>query len=76
MYASTCPLLWWWYNDDTALSMVRFLQNLLNVSETKLLPASDIIYLGKSYSEKIILHSSIRLSGVNLQYKGIFYCIG
>ena len=38
-----------------------FVQNCLNLSESKLPPASDIIFLGKPYSEKIILHASIKL---------------
>ena len=61
MNTSAYPFLWWWY-DDVACSMFRFLQNCLNLSETKLLPASDIIFLGKPYSAKIILHASIKLS--------------
>ena len=52
MHVSTCPLLWSWYDGDTVCSMFRFLQNLLNLSEIKLSPASDIIFLGKPYSEK------------------------
>ena len=42
--------------------MFRFLQNLFNLSEIKLPPASDIIFMGKPYSEKIILNANIRLS--------------
>ena len=38
-----------------------FLQNVLNLSELKSPSAPDIIFLGKPYSEKIILHISIRL---------------
>ena len=41
--------------------MFRFLQNLLNLSEIKLSPASHIIFFGKTYSEKIILHAIIKL---------------
>ena len=41
--------------------MFRFLQNSLNFSEIKLLPQSDIIFLGNPYSAKIILHSKIKL---------------
>ena len=62
MHASTCSLLWWWYDDDVACSMFRILHNCLNISETKLLPVSDIIFFGKPYSEKIILHAYIKLS--------------
>ena len=39
-----------------------FLQNCLNLSETKILPAYDIFFLGKNYSEKIVLHINIKLS--------------
>ena len=39
-----------------------FLQSHLNLSQTKLPPASDIIFFGKPYSENIILHASIKLS--------------
>ena len=42
--------------------MFRLSQNLVNLSETKLLPMSDIMFLDKPYSETIILHASIRLS--------------
>ena len=52
MHTSTCPLLWGWYDDDTACSIFRFWQNLFNLSEIKLPPASDISFLGKPYSEK------------------------
>ena len=62
MQASTCPLLWWWYGDKNACSMFRLFQKVLNLSETKLLPESDIIFLGIPYSAKIILHVNIRLS--------------
>ena len=36
MQALTCPLLWWWYADDTACSMLSLLQNLLNFCENKI----------------------------------------
>ena len=62
MHASTCPLLWWWYDNGTACSMFMPWQNLLNSSEIKLPPASGIIFFGKLYSEKIILYARIRLS--------------
>ena len=52
MHASTCPLLWWWYDDYITHSILRFLQNLLNFHETSLLPASHIIFIGYPYSEK------------------------
>ena len=38
MYASTCPLLWWCNDDNTACWMFRILKNLLNLSEIKLPP--------------------------------------
>ena len=62
MHTSTPTLLWWWYGDDVAYSMFRFLQCCLNLPETKLLPASNIVFLGKPYSGKLILHDSIKLS--------------
>ena len=62
MHASTCLLLWWWYDDDVACLMFQILKNYVNLSETKLPPVSDIIFLGKLYSKKIILHVSIKLS--------------
>ena len=51
MQISARPLLWRWYDDKTAHSMLRFLQNSLNFSQTKL-PASDIVFLGTPYSTK------------------------
>ena len=42
--------------------MFRLVQNVLNLSEIKLPPESDIIFFGKMYSEKTILHVSIKLS--------------
>ena len=62
IHASTCPLLWWWYNEKYACSMFRLLQNVLNLSEMKLPPESDIIFFGSPYSAKITLHDSIRSS--------------
>ena len=47
--------------DDVACSMFRFLQNCLNLSETKLPSVSDIIFLSKTFSEKIMLHIGIKL---------------
>ena len=63
--------------------MFSLLQNVLNLSKIKLPPESDIIFLGKPYSEKNILHVSISLlsswwQGMccdNLQYKSSFYCV-
>ena len=45
--------------------MFRLLQKVLNLSETKLLPESEIIFFGCPYSAKIILHINIRLSADN-----------
>ena len=61
MHALTCPLLWWWYTDDTAYSMLKLLQNFLNLSETKLVPASDIILCGNPYSANMTFVVVIRL---------------
>ena len=61
IHASTCPLLYIWYNDYLACSMFIFLQDYLNLSEIKLPPASDIFYDNPN-SEKITLHASIKLS--------------
>ena len=59
--ASAWPLHWWLCNNDTATcSMFSFLQNPLNFSETKLVPASDMIFRGSPYSLK--LFCSIELS--------------
>ena len=60
MHASMCPFLLWWYDDNIAFSMLRFLQNHLNLSETKLPPAPGIIFFAKPYYEK--LHARIKLS--------------
>ena len=48
------------YGDDMMilLTLFKFWQNLLNLSEIHLPPASDIIFLGKPYSEEIIIHAS------------------
>ena len=65
MYDSICLLPWCWYDDENACSMFRFLQKAMNLSETKLLPESTIIFFGSLYSAKITLHISIRLSAEN-----------
>ena len=39
-----------------------FFQNVLALSDIKLQPVCDIIFLGKPYSANIILHVSIRPS--------------
>ena len=62
IHASTCPLLWWWYANDTACSTLIVLQNCQNLSETKFVPASDIIFWGIPYSANIILTALVRFS--------------
>ena len=42
--------------------MLRLLQKVLNLSEMKLLPESDIILFGTPYSVKMILQINIRLT--------------
>ena len=65
MQALTCLLLWWWYTDDTACYTLIVLQNCWNLSETKLVPASDIILGGIPYLANIISTVLIRLSADN-----------
>ena len=65
MQASTCPLLWQWYDEDTACSIFKLLQKFLNFSEIKLLPTSDISLLGMPYSEITTLNVDIKLSAVS-----------
>ena len=60
--ALTCPLLCWWYTDDIACSNLTDLQNCQNLSDTKLVPASDIILRGIPYSANIVFTIFIRLS--------------
>ena len=60
MQGSTCPLLWWWY-DDTACLTLRLLQKFLNFSEMKLPPASDINLCIMPYSANIFFTAAIRL---------------
>ena len=62
MHASTCPLLWLWYEDDTTCSIFRFLQKFLNFPQIKLPPASNIIVLGIPCSENTTLNAAIKLS--------------
>ena len=62
MQASTCPLLWWWYADDTACSTLIDLQNCLNLSETKFVPVSDIILCRIPYSANIAVTALMRCS--------------
>ena len=62
MQALTCPLLQWWYADDTACFMFRLLQNLLNLSEMKFIPASDINLHGMPYSANMTFAVVMRFS--------------
>ena len=62
MQASTCPLLWWWYDEDTACSIFTLLQKFLIFSEIKLPPASGITLLGILYSDNTTLNVDIKLS--------------
>ena len=62
MHATICPLLWLWYEDDTACSLFRFLQNSFKFSKAKLPPASDLTPLGNSYSGEMTIPASIKLS--------------
>ena len=62
MQALTCPLLWWWHVDDTACSMLIDLQKCLNFSETKFVPASDILFCGILYSANIAVTAMMRCS--------------
>ena len=62
MQASTCPLLWWWYADDIGCSMLIDLQNCLSLSETKFLPASDIIFCSIPCSVNIAVTALMRCS--------------
>ena len=62
MQASTCPLLWWLYDDDTACLMLNLLQKHLNFSVMKLVPESDTIFYGNKHLAKIILQLLLRYS--------------
>ena len=54
MHASACPLFWWLYDGDTVWHMLSCLQKFSN--STKFVPISEIILLGSTYSENILLH--------------------
>ena len=41
IHASTCPLLLWWYDNVTALSLFRHLRDSLNFLEKIIVPASE-----------------------------------
>ena len=45
MPASTCPLLWWAYDEVMAWSIFSCLQNCLNLSDTKFMPAYELFSL-------------------------------
>ena len=57
-----CLLLWWWYADDITYSILIELQNCQNLSATKLVPMSDIIFQGIPYLANIIFTILIRFS--------------
>ena len=54
-------LLWYLYDDHMAYLMFIFMQTSLMFSDTKLVPVSDIIFLGSPYSVKLILQHEIGL---------------
>ena len=62
MQASTHPLLWWWYDNDTACSIFRLLQRFLNFAEVKLPPVSHITLWGILYYDNTTLDVDIKLS--------------
>ena len=49
MQASPWPLLWCWYADDVVCYILTDLQNWWNLSDTKLVPTSDISLQGMPY---------------------------
>ena len=61
MYVTSCKLLWWLYDDDTACQLLSILQKFSNVSEIKSVPVSETVLLDIPYSKKIILHIFIML---------------
>ena len=73
IHASTSIALMVKDDDENACSMIRLLQKVLNLSETKLPPKSDIIFSGTLYSAKMILHVDVRLS---YDRSSIFLMIG
>ena len=62
MHASICLLLWWWYDKAMAWSIFCCLQNCLNWSYTKFMPASETIFFGSPNSANAILAALVRSS--------------
>ena len=62
MQASTWLLLWWWYAEDVACSILTNLQNWWNLSDAKLVPASNISLQSMPYLANIVFTTFIRLS--------------
>ena len=44
-HASTCPLLWWWYDEFMAWSMLSCPQNSLKLSDMTPMSASNTTFL-------------------------------
>ena len=64
MHASTCPLLWWWYEEFMVWSISSCLQYCLNWSDIKLMPASDNFFSSLN-SVNMIFAALIRSSTDN-----------
>ena len=65
MQASTHPLLWQWYNDNTACSIFRFLQIIFALFWNKIATSIWHYPLGMPYSENTTLNADIKLSADN-----------
>ena len=69
MYASSCLLLWWLYDDDAIWCMLSHLQKYLNFylnfSDAKIMSAFEVFLHGSPYYDKIIIYNFIRLSALN-----------
>ena len=65
LHASTCPLLWGLYDDNTACHNLSFLQRFLNLSEIKFVHTSETVLQGSPYSGRIILCVFIMLTVLN-----------
>ena len=86
IHASTCPLLWWWYDENNACSMFRLLQNVLSLCEKSdplnLTLSSLVAQILKKKFYMLILECLLinlppfwwqRTCCNSLQYKGNFY---
>ena len=62
MYTSTCAMLWWWYDEYVSCSVVRCLQNCLNIPEKNYCLCLTLFSLANHILKKIILQASIKLS--------------